>query len=444
MSETATAVFHVNGLDKSGAVAIARHLGLRRDWARVKLAEIYAALRAFPTDKLVAAAHALVPEHFSQAEVETLCNADVEFDEDGGDDTPAAPAAETVEFREVPPPAPVPAPPSATPQSAVPAKAPDVNAVATLLAQLLATGKAGVDADDVRAIVAPMMQTQAQLVLSAVDEALTAADKNVREVVEQALKGVVPREIVVKSERAEIKLEGVQHYEFENLLHMCAARQPDGHRLNVWLYGPPGTGKTTAAKHVAKALSMSFYCNGALSTKYELIGFKDAGGTYQGTPFRQAWEHGGVYLFDEIDGSDPKAVVAFNSALANGIMAFPDGMIERHPDCVIIAASNTVHGATSEFTGRMKLDAATIDRFIFLEWAIDEKVEAAMCSNSKWLDIVQRTRRKIKDKGVKVQITPRATLYGASLLAQGLSMDFVKRVTLRKAMTNEQWELIGA
>jgi len=423
-------VFNTQGLNKEGAVALARHLGLKRDWARVKLSEIQAALRAFPAFKLIDAAQSL-PEYFDSEDIEALTDAEAEFDDDTDNDVTDVPVKLEQAWNNERTPA-IPAAPKATPTTAKPAataSAPDVTQVAALLAQLLATGKAGLDAAEVQNIVEPMLHHHGDLLLNAVDA---------------KIKGMPAREIVVKSEHATVKLDGLQHRDFETLLQLCGARQPDGHRLNVWLYGPPGTGKTTAAMNTAKALDLPFYCNGALSTKYELIGFKDASGTYQRTPFREAWENGGVYLFDEIDGSDPKAVVAFNSALANGIMSFPDGMVIRHKNAVMIAASNTVHGATSEFTGRMKLDAATVDRFVFLEWEIDEALERAMCPDADWVSYVQGFRARVKAKGVKVHITPRATLYGASLLAQGMPIHTVKRVALRKAMTQEQWKLIEA
>ena len=421
-------VFNTQGLNKEGAVALARHLGLKRDWARVKLSEIQAALRAFPAFKLIDAAQSL-PEYFDDEDIEALTDAEAEFDDDADNDvTDVAVKLDTAWNDNAPKATPAPAA-KATPKQAATPSAPDVSQVATLLAQLLATGKAGLDAAEVQNIVEPMLHHHGDLLLNAVDA---------------KIKGMPAREIVVKSEHATVKIDGLQHRDFATLLQICGARQPDGHRLNVWLYGPPGTGKTTAAMNTAKALDLAFYCNGALSTKYELIGFKDASGTYQRTPFRDAWENGGVYLFDEIDGSDPKAVVAFNSALANGIMSFPDGMVIRHKDAVMIAASNTVHGATSEFTGRMKLDAATVDRFVFMEWEIDEALERAMCPDDAWVSYVQGFRARVKAKGVKVHITPRATLYGASLLAQGMPIHMVKRVALRKAMTEEQWKLIEA
>lgn len=428
MQNNTATVFHVHLLRKEGAVELAKKLGMRRDWARAKLSEIRDSLRVnYPPTQLAEAVKAL-PDYFDEEDLAILTDPN-----EGDSDTP--PAAEqateqaaTVATEERPVTTTVAAAVSATTATPKVADAPSVAKVAALLADLLATGKAGLDASEVREIVEPMLHDFGGKLLCAVDAKVAA---------------IPAREIIVKSERAEVKLEGLQHHQFETLLRTCAARQPDGHRLNVWLYGPPGTGKTTAARNVAKALNLPFYCNGSLSTKYELIGFIDAGGKYQSTPFRQAWEQGGVYLYDEFDGSDPKAGVAFNAALANGVMAFPDGMVERHPDCVVIAASNTIHGATSEFTGRMKPDAATLDRFVILEWGIDDALEEAMAPNHKsWVKTVQKVRAKVREKGIKVQITPRATLYGASLLEQGMPMDMVKSAVLRKGMTTEQWNLI--
>ena len=436
---TATQYFDFSNLTKDGAIELAKLLGLKRDWARAKLPEIKQMLRAFDTDKLLDAAR-----RATEDQGETFDAADFLTDEKPADQAEQAEATEQVpttkahvtddgdvEYFATPGPAAAPAA-KAVPTHSPGAKPADVNHVANLLAQLLATG--AVNQEQVEAIVETRMGAMAKGIGQAVGQ-------DVRRIVDEAIAGMPAREIVVKSERAEVKITGRQHFNFETLLHVSAARQPDGHRLNVWLYGPPGTGKTTAARNVAKALSLPFHCNGAMSTKYELTGFIDAGGTCHSTEFRKAWENGGVYLFDEIDGSVPAAVVAFNAALANGVMAFPDKMIERHTDCVIIAAANTVHGATAEFTGRMKLDAATIDRFVMIEWPIDEVLERELSGNEKWAREVQAFRKKIADKGVKVAITPRATIYGASLLSQGLPMEAVRSLVLRKGMTDQQWAM---
>lgn len=422
--------FNVQGLNKDGAVALAKHLGLRRDWSRVRLAEIQSALKAFPAFKLRDAAISL-PEYFDQEDIEALTDPDAEFD-DGTDDDVTDVEVKQPEVKldtawNKPP-----QPPQ--PKQAIQGKAPDVSQVAALLAQLLATGKAGLDAGEVEQIVAPMLDRSEKVMMSAVNNMLT-----------EAVKAIPAREIVIKTEHTAIKIDGLQHFKFEALLKSCSARNPDGNRLNIWLYGPPGTGKTTAASNAAKALGLPFYCTGALLSKYDIVGFIDANGKLVRSTFREAWEHGGVFLFDEIDGSAPQAIVAFNAALANGVMAFPDGMVKRHPDCVVIAAANTNGlGATADFVGRMKLDAASLDRYVFMSWPIDEHIEAALCAHKEWAKLVQRCRKAVADQGLKgIHITPRATMHGASLLDQGLDLDDVKQMVLRKGMTDDQWAALA-
>ena len=110
---------------------------------------------------------------------------------------------------------------------------------------------------------------------------------------------------------------------------------------NVALVGPTGCGKTTIAKQVADALELPFYMNGAIQSEYKLTGFVDAKGQYVRTPFREAFEKGGVYLFDEIDASNANVLLQFNAALANNHSDFPDGVIERHEKFHCIAASKS-------------------------------------------------------------------------------------------------------
>jgi len=60
------------------------------------------------------------------------------------------------------------------------------------------------------------------------------------------------------------------------------------------------------------------------------------------------------------------------------------------------------------------------------------------------VDIVQGFRRKVARAGVRgVMVTPRATLYGASLLAAGMSIDEVKSAVLRKGMNDDQWAALA-
>jgi len=438
MTNETKMVFDHSILDsKNLCIQFLREFGVARDWARVNMSEMRKMLLAYPDEKMFHAARAIV-----EREGDTYDREDFECEADEVE------KIETVDVKAAPPTKAkvdeVHADANRAKVAAIKAahhadEVPDVTEVASMLARLMASGKQAVDVDQVKAIA---LRVASEVATDSQADVLM----KVTGMIDNAVKGIAPRELLIKTERSDIKISGLQHFMFETLLRTCSAVQPDGHRLNVWLYGPPGTGKTTAAKNAALALNLPFYCTGALLTKYDITGFIDANGKLIRSPFREAWENGGVYLFDEIDGSSPAAVVAFNAALANGIMAFPDGMIERHPDCVIIAAANTTGmGATAEFNGRMKIDMATIDRFIMLEWAIDEKIESALSSNPEWARIVQRVRANVASRGIKgVCITPRATIAGCALLSAGVSLEQVKNSVLRKAMSLEQWNLVAA
>jgi hypothetical protein len=293
------------------------------------------------------------------------------------------------------------------------------------------------------ALSALMAQSKGALDVEGVKGLINDSLKDVYSMLETVMDAKA-QQLEVISKTGTVLIEGKQHKQFKTLLAVLGSCDNDGNsNLNVWLTGMPGTGKTRAAQEAAKALAMPFYCNGSIANKYELTGFKDAHGNYQSTPFRDAWENGGVYLFDEVDGSVPAAVLAFNSALANGIMAFPDGMVKRHKDCIIIAAANTAgQGATAELVGRMKQDAAFLDRFIFMNWDIDTALEKHIANNDSWTEYVQKVRDNVATKGIKVMVTPRATFFGAQLLRSGIDLEQVKTMTLKKGMTDAQWNMI--
>lgn len=238
-------------------------------------------------------------------------------------------------------------------------------------------------------------------------------------------------------ETGEIKDMGLQHKKFPILLKAIMAR------VNVWMAGPSASGKTTAAQNAAKALDLPFRYTGAVGDPYALVGYNDANGKYVRTPFREAWEHGGVFLWDEVDASDPNALLAFNAALANGTAPFPDGCIEKHKDCILIAAANTWgHGATNEYVGRLKMDAAFLKRFAFISWDYDDQLELATTPNKEWTKRVQSVRAKVKAKGLRVMVTPRESYMGAQLLAAGIPQHMVEEMTIKSGMTEEQWKQI--
>jgi cobaltochelatase CobS len=183
-------------------------------------------------------------------------------------------------------------------------------------------------------------------------------------------------------------------------------------------------------------------------TETALKGYNDANGNYVGTEFRRIFEGGGVFVFDEIDNANPNVLGALNSALANGFMAFADKRVAKHPDFVGIATGNTFgSGATMEYVGRNPIDGATIDRFAQLEVPIDEKVEDAMLASvgldaiiaTKWVTAVRKARQNVSESGLKVIVSPRATLNGAKLLRSGaFTMDEVFTATVTKGAKPDQ------
>ena len=239
-------------------------------------------------------------------------------------------------------------------------------------------------------------------------------------------------------------VKGRQHPCFKTLLTACTSRQANGFTPNVWLSGPAGSGKTHSASMVADALGLPFFTNGAVGQQYELIGFIDAGGVYHRTPFREAFEHGGVYCFDEIDGCVNDAILPLNPALANNCLAFPDGMIQRHKDCIIIGTANTWGlGATADYVGRAKLDGAILSRFpVKIDWQYDNDLEIAISGTEAFARRVIQARSKAKSAGLKVIIDPRASVAGAALIAAGMDSDTAASLTYLANLSVDQRKIV--
>lgn len=236
------------------------------------------------------------------------------------------------------------------PQAVVEAEAREVDAslgkaiAAAVEAYLNPQGKGGVDRDEIAEIVR-----------------------------EEVVRVGIARKVEVTRHDGTVSNVGVQHSSFEALLRIVAQR------VNVWLPGPAGSGKTSAAHAVAEGLTLPFYAVsvGPQTSQSQLLGYYDANGKYVTTQLRQAYEHGGVFLLDEVDAGSPAVLVTINALLANGHASFPDAVVERHKDFVLIAAGNTYgQGADRQYVGRQQLDAATLDRFAVLDWEYDPTLEA--------------------------------------------------------------------
>lgn len=205
--------------------------------------------------------------------------------------------------------------------------------------------------------------------------------------------------------------------------------------VNVYMHGPAGSGKTTVARKCAEAFQLEFYFAAKVESEYMLLGFKDAKGETVRTQFRDAYEHGGVFLFDEMDASSASAVVALNAALANGVCPFPDGIVHRHARFYAIGAGNTkLTGATRAYQGRNQLDAASIDRFAFIEFGYDDELERALATDQGWCKYVQAVRAAVAERGLNHLVTPRATYDGCRLLADGFDWAEVASMCIYKGL----------
>jgi cobaltochelatase CobS len=289
---------------------------------------------------------------------------------------------------------------------------------------------------------APVVSTPApannhQAIAAAIAAALASMPQQgidadmVRQIIRQELPDLIPnvKVEITEGEFSRVLPDSPRHKAFAKALAIA------GQNIPLALVGPAGSGKTTACEQIAEALELPFYMLGAVTGAHEFLGYVDAHGKYQTTPFRHAFEHGGLFLGDEFDGSDPAAPLVINSALANGHMAFPDSPtpVKKHPSFRMVIACNTYGmGADRVYVGRNQLDGATLDRFAFLDWGYDEKLERLFSSNESWVDRVQALRRGAAKEKARVIISPRATINGAKLLAAGLTRDEVETLTIWK------------
>jgi MoxR-like ATPase len=186
--------------------------------------------------------------------------------------------------------------------------------------------------------------------------------------------------------------------------------------LNVALVGPAGTGKSYMARQIAKDLGRDFYVNGAMMSKYDLIGYCDAHGEYHATPAYDAFTKGGVHCFDELDASAPEAVVAFNGMTDDQpFYTFPCGQRDQHDDYVALACMNTYgNGASADYVGRFKQDAASMSRFVRVYIDYDKRIERSLAGKNA--DILQRVwdlREACTRLAIRHIVSTRMVLFGA-------------------------------
>jgi cobaltochelatase CobS len=273
----------------------------------------------------------------------------------------------------------------------------------------------------------------------------------VREIVKDEIGSVVfpTRTVTVRESGERHEHEGLTHCQLADVIGILASGE------HVMMVGPAGTGKSTIAHQASEAIGLRYFAISVCPTTPEskIFGYNDANGVYHGTAFRDAFENGGVFNFDEIDNGHPSILAAINSALANGVCAFPDGMVKRSPEFRCVATANTYgRGADRKYVGRQSLDAATLDRFTMLHIDIDEALEQAICAGiadattvSKVLGFVRPVRARADSQAMAVVVSPRASIGMCRLIGQGgFTFDRAVDMRVRRGLSDADWRKLTA
>lgn len=212
--------------------------------------------------------------------------------------------------------------------------------------------------------------------------------------------------------------------------------------IPVYLVGEAGTGKNYTLEQIAWDCGYDFYYTNSVQQEYKLTGFIDAGGKYHETEFYKAFKNGGIFFLDEIDASIPEVLVLLNAAIANKYFEFPNGRIYAHDKFRVVAAGNTVgSGADELYTGRMVLDAATLDRFVIIEFGYDKRIEMHITNNNTELvEFVEELRKQAKEQGIRATFSYRC-LEMVTKLEPVMDLQDVLKIAVFKGMTKEEINL---
>jgi len=276
----------------------------------------------------------------------------------------------------------------------------------------------------------------------------TVNAEQVNEMIDKALAGFNPDHVLtIEYKRFDGTVKTIEgaHSEMPKLMYLVSKRH------HVYLYGAPGSGKSHASKQVADAIGVpyGFISLNPQTPDSRLLGFIDANGNYRSTLFHDIYQNGGVFCIDEVDNASPSLLTTLNSALENGHMAFPNGLVAKHPDFVLIATGNTCgKGANPMFPERRPFDAAFAERFTFIAWDYDIALEKAITLSinpnaDSWHRWVIGTREYCKQHYPKVLVTPRASYKGAEyLIDSGFSYAQISDMLIFKGLDTATREAI--
>jgi cobaltochelatase CobS len=242
---------------------------------------------------------------------------------------------------------------------------------------------------------------------------------------------------------------GATHKVMPDILKLVSRRK------HVLMVGPAGTGKSKIAHQVSQALGLD-YSEISLSpdrSTSALLGYMNAVGEYVATEFRKRFELGGVMHLDELDNAHPSVLAVFNAGLANGHMAFPDGMVDRHPDFVCVASANTYgSGPDRAYVGRQAIDKATLNRFLVVPVGYDLALERVVCMGSGASETVvdavllwvRALRRNAESYKLPVVLGTRNAEHLCSAIDAGIRLADAIEYAVRCGMSEQDWSKVNS
>lgn len=309
---------------------------------------------------------------------------------------------------------------------------PAIDPMTALLKSLHETGYAPINRDLVGQIAREMFDVEGLIESRLAENEDRWLDAVAKAIDARVLPGA-PIVVHVQGPNGLVKLEGLQHEATPEVIQVASLNHP------IMMVGPAGAGKTFIGEAVSKALALPFFITSTVFDTHELLGFTDGMGNYHRTAFRDAFEHGGVWVADEIDAWDAAALLSINSALANGMVTFPDSRqpVKRHANFRMISTANTFgKGADRVYVGRNELDAASLDRYAVIEIDYDAALESHLCrGNIDWYMFVTNTRRRVLEKNIRHVVSMRAITMGADALAIGMKRERVEEIYVFKGMS---------
>ena len=239
-------------------------------------------------------------------------------------------------------------------------------------------------------------------------------------------------------------VDGLVHKCFGEVLPWVHAGVP------VFLTGGAGVGKTTLAETIAQALGarkILVLQADALPQRHEVFGFlSPVSGDFVTGAVYDLFKNGGIFLIDEFDTGHSSLGTNLNLLLAQGYYDFPNGeRVQRHEDFRVIVTGNTYgQGGSVEFAGTNRINGATLDRFVKVEVTVDEKLEGAIASGICQVrgkavhDVVKQIRANGYRHGLRVFVTPRATIQCTQGVVAGLTLKQAITAKLLTGLPSDQ------